>query len=95
MKIDVTHTAKLANIKVSEQEKKVLSKQLDDTLEHVGRLKEIDTSKVEGTNEVTNLTNVWREDEVNPSISQKEALMNAKRSYNGFFVVSAILEENS
>lgn len=95
MKIDITHVARLANLPISETEKKKLKKQLEETLDYIERLKEIDTSKVEGTNEVNNLKNVWREDVATPSLSQEKALMNAKRTYNGFFVVPAILEGNS
>jgi aspartyl-tRNA(Asn)/glutamyl-tRNA(Gln) amidotransferase subunit C len=93
MKIDITHIAKLANLPLTDSEKNKLEKQLEETLEYVDHLKEIDTSKVEGTNEVNNLVNVWREDEVRPSLSQEKALMNAKRTYKKFFVVPAILEE--
>jgi len=93
MKIDVKHTAKLANLIVSKDEEKVLEKQLDSTLDYIKRLNKIDTSKVEGTNEVNNLRNVWREDVVTPSLPQEKALMNAKKKYKGYFVVPAILNE--
>lgn len=92
-KIDINHVATLANIPLQDNEKEVLEKQLEATLEHVERLSEIDTAKVEGTNEVTGLKNVWREDVVEPSLFQAEALMNAKKVHNGFFVVPVILEE--
>ena len=39
------------------------------------------------------LKDIWREDVVKPSLSQEEALMNAKNTYNGFFVVPVILAE--
>ena len=93
MKINVKHIAKLANLPLTEKEAEKLKKELETTLEHVERLNEIDTSKVKGTNEVTEAVNVVREDEVKPSLSQKEALQNAKRVHNGFFVVPVIIEE--
>jgi aspartyl-tRNA(Asn)/glutamyl-tRNA(Gln) amidotransferase subunit C len=93
MKINVPHVAKLANLELSSEETKELGRQLEKTLDHVDRLKEIDTTHVEGTNEVTSLKNVFREDEVVPSLSQAKALLNAKQTYNGFFVVPVILEE--
>ena len=92
-KININHVAKLANIPLHDEEKAKLESQLEATLAHVERLKEIDTSKVEGTNEVTGLKNVWREDIVEPSLFQAEALMNAKKIHNGFFVVPVIIEE--
>ncbi len=93
MKINVKHIAKLANIPLTDSEAEKLKKELEATLKHVERLNEIDTSKVTGTNEVTEAINIFREDEAKPSLSQKEALKNAKKTYNGFFVVPVILEE--
>lgn len=95
MKIDINHLSKLANLELTGSEKTSLADQLTSTLEHVEHLQEIDTSDIEGTNEVTSLKNIWREDKVRPSLTQKEALMNAQNTYNGFFVVPAILEENN
>lgn len=93
MKINITHIAKLANLPLSKEEEKKLAAQLETTLEHIERLKEIDTTTITGTNEVTGLEDVLREDVAMPSLLQEEALINAKKSYNGFFVVPAILEE--
>ena len=92
-KINIQHIAKLADLPISQEKQEKLEKQLEDTLEHVDRLSEIDTSKVTGTNEVTNLSNVTREDVVEPSLTQEEALMNAKQTHNGFFMVPVIIEE--
>lgn len=93
MKINIKHIAKLAELPIKDDEGKQLETQLEATLEHVERLSEIDTSKVESTNEVTDLKNVMREDEVTPSLSQEDALKNAKKTHNGFFVVPVIIEE--
>ncbi len=92
-KINIKHVAELASLPISEEKLKKLEKQLEETLEHVDRLQDIDTSKVTGTNEVTNLSNVTREDIVESSLTQEEALQNAKKTYNGFFVVPVIIEE--
>lgn len=92
-KLNIHKIAKLADLPIPDAELKVLEPQLESTLQHVERLSEIDTSKVNGTNEVTNLSNVTREDIVEPSLTQEEALQNTKKSYKGFFVVPVILEE--
>src|SRR5258708_30550663 len=92
-KIDIKHIAKLANLPISDEKLSKFEKQLEETLLHVDRLQEIDTSKVTGTSEVTNLTNVTREDVIVPSLTQEEALQNAKKTHNGLFVVPVILEE--
>ena len=92
MKIDVAKVAKLANLPLTEAEKKKFEKQLSETLDYVKQLGEIDTKKVEPTSQVTGLENVLREDEVTPSLLQREALQNAKETHKGFFKVPAILD---
>src|SRR5437870_5591138 len=91
MKFDVSRVAKLANLSLSEDEKKKLEKQLEETAEYVNRLEEVDTKNVEPTSQVTGLENVTREDLVKPSLTQEEALKNAKSTYKGFFKVKGIL----
>ena len=93
MKIDISHVAKLANLPLSDEEKKIFAKQLDETLEHIASLQKINTNNAEPTSQVTGLKNVTREDVVSPSLSQEEALKNAKETYKGFFKVKAIIEE--
>ena len=105
MKIDVTHVAKLANLPLKPGENKKFEKQLGEILTYVEKLNEVDTKNVEPTSQVTGLENVTREDETTPSLSQDEALSNAKPArnashsdaggsqHNGLFKVKAILTE--
>lgn len=95
MKIDVSHVAKLANLPLSDDEKKKFEKQLDETLEHIKQLDEVDTEGVQITPQVTKLENVLGEDIVKPSLTQEEALKNASDTYKGFFKVKAILDTSS
>jgi len=89
--LDIGHIAKLANIPVSASEKLTLAKQLQDTLTYIEKLEEIDTTNIEPTSQVTQLENVTREDIASPSLTQEEALQNAKSTKNGFIVTNAIL----
>lgn len=91
MKFDINHIAKLANLTLTEDEKKKLATQLEETIEYVKELDEVDTENVEPISQVTGLENVTREDEVKPSFTQAEALKNAKSTHNGFFKVKGIL----
>lgn len=93
MKIDVSHVAKLANLPLSEGEKKKFEKQLSEILNYVNQLEGIDTKGIEPTSQVTGLENVTREDEVTPSLPQEEVLKNTKSKHNGFFKVKAILDQ--
>lgn len=93
MKIDVNHIAKLANLPLTDSEKKKFEKQLGETLDYVKQLEEIDTKGVEPTSQVTGLENVTREDIPTPSLPQEAVLKNAKSTHNGFFKVKAILDQ--
>lgn len=91
MKIDIKKLAKLANIYLKKEEEEKFEHQLEDTLKYIENLNNIDTSNVLGTNEVVDLENIFREDIVEPSFTQDEALKNAKKTYNGFFIVPSVL----
>ncbi len=93
MKIDIAHVAKLANLPLKPEEKNKFEKQLSEILAYVEKLKEVDTKNVEITSQVTGLENITREDTTTPSLSQEEALSNAKSKQNGLFKVPAILEK--
>ena len=93
MKIDVKDVAKLANLKLTSEEEKKFESQLGDILSYVEQLQKIDTTGIEETAQVTGLSNVARNDTTSPSLSQEDALSNAKKQHNGFVKVQAILEE--
>lgn len=93
VKIDIDHVAKLANLRLSAQEKATFQKQLERVLAYVSKLNEVDTAKVEPIGHITGLENIGRVDIPAPSLSQEQALANAPKTYNGLFVVDAIFEE--
>ncbi len=92
MKINVSNIGKLANLPLSEEEIKKFEKQLTETLQYIEELKEVDTQNITPTSQVTGLENVLREDVASESLSQKDALSNAKSINKGFFQVKGILE---
>lgn len=92
MKFDVSHTAKLANLPLKDDEIKKFEKQLAETLTYIENLQEIDTKKVQPTAHVTGLENVLREDKAEESLTQKQALSNAKKTHEGFIQVDNILD---
>ena len=93
VKIDVKHTAKLANLKLTPEEEKKFEEQLSGILEYVDKLQKVDTDGVDETSQVTGLENITREDIAGPSLSQDEALSNAKNQHNGLFKVKGILKD--
>jgi len=93
MKLDVKHTAQFANLPVDEKELTKLEKQLSETLDYIAILNNVNTDNVQPTAHVTGLENVTREDTDSSSLTQKQALSNAKKTHNGFFEVNAIFED--
>ena len=90
---DVDYVSKLANLPLTDREKALFSEQLSDVLSYISKLNEIDTNKIEPIAHIVDLANITRGDETAPSLSQDEALKNAPKTYNGFFEVDAIFEE--
>lgn len=92
MKVPVDHVARLARLAVSEAEKEQFSGQLDSILGYVEKLKEIDTTGIEPTSHVLEISNVMREDSLRPSLSKDEALGNAPDRAGDFYRVPKIIE---
>lgn len=92
---DVKHLAKLANLKLSEEQIKKIIPSLSIFLDYVSKIKSLDTKDIEETSQVTGRENIFREDEIDVKrmLTQKEALSNAKKTHQGFFMVDAIFEE--
>ena len=59
---EVEHIAQLARLGLTEAEKKKFAVQISSILDYVNQLKEVDTSGVEPTAQVTGLENVLRPD---------------------------------
>lgn len=92
-KQEVEKVAKLARLELTEVEKTAFTKQLSQILTHVETLKQYDTAGVEPTATVLGQVNVFRADEVRPSLPVEKAVANAPGSVEGFFVVPKIIEE--
>lgn len=92
---DVEKIARLANLKVSDKEKKLFSQQLTYSLDVISQLQEIDTHGIRTTYQVTGLKNVTREDKIDKTrmLSQKEALSQAEKTYKGYFIVPAVIHK--
>ncbi len=90
----VKHMAQLAQIPITEAEESELAVAFASTLAVVDELKEVEVNQVEPTHQVTGLENVLRSDEVEESrmFSQQEAVANASRTHQGYFVVERVID---
>lgn len=91
-KDQVKYIAHLSNLFLSEEEAGKITRDLSDTLAFIEKIKKVDTTNLQPTCQVTGLINVFREDKIIPSLTQEEALKNAKSVYNGYFKIQAIME---
>ena len=87
----VRYIAHLARLELSEQEEEKFTRQLREILAWVDKLKELDTSKVPFTSHVLPLSNVFREDGLKESLSEKEALLNAPQKKRSHFQVPKVI----
>lgn len=92
----VKQVAQLANLPLADEEVAKLEAAFDETLPVISNLQKLDTSSVEPTHQVTGLENVLREDIVDTSrmFSQVQALANAPKKHEGFFVVPQIIDQD-
>ena len=89
---DVRHVAALARLEVSEEDLEPMRGELNAILEYVGRLDELHTDDVPPTSHVLALTNVFRSDSVDESLSRENALLNAPSEAMGHFRVPKVIE---
>ena len=89
---DVNYVAHLARIGLTPEEQQKFGAQLSNVLGYIEKLNELDVSAIEPTAHAVPLVNVFRADEVRPSLSNEEALRNAPASANGLFMVPKIVE---
>jgi aspartyl-tRNA(Asn)/glutamyl-tRNA(Gln) amidotransferase subunit C len=89
----VRHLASLARILVTEEEVKKLTGELSVIVDAVASVNKAVSGDVVPTSHPIPMSNVFREDEVLPSLTQAEALRAAPDSAEGRFKVPAILEE--
>jgi aspartyl-tRNA(Asn)/glutamyl-tRNA(Gln) amidotransferase subunit C len=73
----VLHVAKLARLKLTEEEVERMSGELSAILEHVDNINELDLEGVEPTAHVVPLENVLRADDPRPSLPRERALEGA------------------
>ena len=75
---DVANLARLARIELTEAELEVLAPQLDVILESVARVSEVAAQDIPPTSHALPLTNVFRKDELRPSLPRDLVLAAVK-----------------
>jgi aspartyl-tRNA(Asn)/glutamyl-tRNA(Gln) amidotransferase subunit C len=91
----VRKVAKLARLDLTDAEVQEFTGQLGAILDAVAKMNELDTSNVEPLAHCLPISNVFREDCVQPSLGTDATLVNAPQRDGSFFSVPKILDENS
>ncbi len=89
---DVRHVAKLARLKLTDQEARSYEKELSAVLKHFEALQELDTENVRPMSHILELSNIWREDRPSNLKEGDSLLTNAPMRESGYFRVPKILE---
>ncbi|MDB4918137.1 Asp-tRNA(Asn)/Glu-tRNA(Gln) amidotransferase subunit GatC [Mucilaginibacter sp.] len=91
----VDKIAHLARLELSGDEKQEMIKDMSKILDFMAKLNEIDTSGIEPLIYMTNEVNVLREDVVKQQITHQEALQNAPKHDDDYFLVAKVIDLKS
>lgn len=92
-KKDVEYIANLARLKFSDEELENFTSELNEILNYVEKLNELNTENIEPLSHPIENINVFREDQLKPSINREEALKNAPSSTEEFFKVPKVINK--
>jgi aspartyl-tRNA(Asn)/glutamyl-tRNA(Gln) amidotransferase subunit C len=87
----VEEIATLARLDLDADRRERLAGDLAQILSYVAMLDELDTTSVEPMAHAVELYNVFRDDQVQPSLPREKALQNAPKQDGEFFLVPAVL----
>ena len=88
---ETSHVANLARLHMTQQEVEAMANQLDEILTYVAKLNELDTREIRPTTHAISLVNVFREDEVKPSLEHDKALANGPEQNGESYVVPRVI----
>ncbi len=89
---DVKYVAALSRIHLKNDEVVSLKKDLEKIIGYVDKLGKLDVTNVPPTSHALPIQNVYREDEIKPSLPQEEVMKLAIEKKDGFFKVPKVIE---
>lgn len=90
---EVRRIARLARLKLSDEEVQLFGAQLAEILDYVKQIESLDTNGVGPLVHALPMTDVLREDEPRDCLSQQQALANAPETQDGCFRVPAVIDK--
>jgi aspartyl-tRNA(Asn)/glutamyl-tRNA(Gln) amidotransferase subunit C len=91
----VVNVAKLAKLELAESEIGKMTEDLNNVITYIDQLTEVDVSNVQPLENINEGVekNVFRKDEVIPSLPVGEALKNAPKAADNYFLVPKVLQQ--
>lgn len=86
----IKHVAELARLKLTDEEIESLG--MEAVIEFANKLSELDADQIAPTNHVSDIYNVFREDEIVPSYDRDDILKNAPAKARGCVLVPKVVE---
>ena len=90
-KDEILHIAKLASLKIKEEEIEEYRKNLQNILNFANTINSIDTEKIEETNGISSNVNVFREDEVKEFKDIEALMQNAPSKEGNMFKIPKVI----
>ena len=88
---EVEHVALLARLSLNEEEKETFAGQLSSILNYADTLKLLPTQGVEPLTHILPISNVFRADDIIPSMPRQEIIANAPQAEAGQYKVPKII----
>lgn len=92
VEIDIAHVARLARLDLSDEDLEGYKAQLADILEHAARVQSLEGEPEVEASHPLRFENVYRDDEVSPSLDRDEVLSQAPEVEDGYFVAPPAME---
>lgn len=92
LKKDIKYIAQLCKLNFSEDEEKKIIHDLNKLINYIDKLNEINTENIDITVNPYYIENVYREDEIEESLSLEEVTENAPKFCDNYLVVPKVIE---
>ncbi|MBC7937813.1 MAG: Asp-tRNA(Asn)/Glu-tRNA(Gln) amidotransferase subunit GatC [Rhizobacter sp.] len=89
----VTKLARLAKLRFNAAEQEAIKNDLEKMISFVQKMNEVDTSNIEPLQHMALHQNGWRADVVTGSCTKTDALKNAGKYNNDFFMVPKVIKK--
>lgn len=90
-KEEILHIAKLASLKIKDEEIEEYRKNLQDILNFANTINSVNTENIEETNGTSNNVNIFREDEVKEFEDKALLMQNAPEQTNNMFKIPKVI----